>query len=66
MSGLDLARRGMAPGAREVGRVILCSGYNEQVANDGALKAEVREFMIKPAARRNLCRMPREVVDGKR
>lgn len=62
MTGLDLSRRILE--IRPDIPVILCTGYSTLISEDTAKAAGVREFAMKPLAKREIARLIRKVLDG--
>ena len=60
LSGYELAEKVLE--IRKDMPVILCTGYSEQVDEDTAKKAGIREFMLKPLDTRSLLAYVRELL----
>ncbi len=44
--------------------IILCTGYSTIISEDTAKAAGVREFALKPLAKKDIARLIRKVLDG--
>ncbi len=60
LSGFELAEKVLE--IREDMPMILCTGYSEQVDEETAKKAGIREFMLKPLDTRSLLAHVRELI----
>jgi PAS domain S-box-containing protein len=62
MTGIDLARRMLQirPGLP----IILCTGFSTLISEDRARTIGIREFALKPLAKRDIARLIRKVLDG--
>ncbi len=63
MTGLELAKRLLQ--IRPDIPIILCTGYSTIISEDMAKAAGVREFALKPLAKRDITRLIRNVLDGR-
>jgi signal transduction histidine kinase/ActR/RegA family two-component response regulator len=63
LTGIELAKR-MLKVRRDV-PIILFTGYSESVSPETAREAGIREFVMKPIAKRDVARTVRRVLDGK-
>ena len=64
ITGLDLAIRMLA--AREDIPIILFTGYSETVSPEKAKEAGIREFVMKPVAKREAAETVRRVLDSRK
>ncbi len=62
MTGADLARRMMQ--IRPDIPIILCTGYSTLISEEKAKSMGIREFALKPLAKRDLAQLLRKVLDG--
>ena len=63
MTGLDLAKKMLK--IRADIRIILCTGYNDDISADKAGKAGIRGFLLKPQSKGELDLTIRRVLDAK-
>lgn len=64
MSGMDLAKNCLA--IRSELPIILCTGFNDQITKENALKAGVLAYLTKPVPAYNLCQVIRHSLDSQK
>lgn len=64
MTGIDLSRRILQ--LRPNMPIILCTGYSSLITEEKARSLGIKGFAMKPLARKNVARLIRKILDGKR